>query len=151
MFGRHKSPDKRAADTIALTKSFVIASFIPLLNDGTLPKHVSSKAWDTLAIVAGIYAVMAHLKGSDSDQYAIYGSPLISALRDEVKQGQAALEDCVKFVGKIPPEQMEATVGLWLLWNLLGRQPEYDEAKHAGVIGGMVYRLAIEAWTAVAH
>lgn len=151
MFDGDQSPNKKAQNAIALIKTLMIANFIHLIDDGALPKHVSSKAWDTLAVVAGSYAIMAYLKGSNGSDYAIYGSPLISTLDTQVHQGQAALEDCVEFVGKMPPEQIESTLGYWLLWNLLGRRPEYEEGKYAGVIGGMVRRLAIEAWKSSAR
>src|SRR5581483_2659410 len=140
---------RRAWGAVSILRTLTTTAFVPALDTSALPDSVSPKAWDVVATIAGVYAMCSYLKGNNPKEYRAHGAAVVATASEVDPKGDWLLKDCIAFIASTLEKggfTDEQALGMWMLWNLLGRTPSYDEARRAGILGGIAYHCAIDAW-----
>ena len=137
------------------------AMFVPMLDQHPLLKKVNPEQWDFLLTVAGVFMAATRL------QKAQLGDDRKQELMDVVARGLAhwspkngirGFEDCkAMFKGNFdaltsiqhePRFIASDAIGMWIVWNLLQRPPEAEEArKLARAAGASVVHTFFSWWS----
>lgn len=137
---------ERASNLVPASSLAAIAMLSPLARTYPALVHVDTDRWDFLVQIAGVHVALLALAGrrdpdalhqiirSDLDKI---GGRAAEFLADCAAFGNEALQDPSRFDD--PQEELGNAIGIWILWNLYGRAPMFDEAAPAKTIGGMLF------------
>ncbi|MDD3582169.1 MAG: hypothetical protein PHW74_14285 [Desulfobacca sp.] len=125
---------------VMLAKGIAVSSYTTIVNKLPVIKSIAPADnvnwWDLIMTVAGVgTAILTSNIGAEKRNY------ITDIVSQELKQlhehGHGALLDFNNFVVRNVNQgiELEVAIGLWVIWNLKGGQPTYEEVQPAGVIG----------------
>jgi hypothetical protein len=143
--------DSQAANLVVSCNAWAISSFIPLNDRFAFLRTCNPADWDFFATVAAVCVAVNNLARDVSagaisaerfkDLYAM----VASQLRGWHVQGEDAVHDCQQFVKRTMERTEEQkhtrpaqALGLWVLWNVLKREPLDEESGAISAIGEML-------------
>jgi len=133
----------RARELVGTAKMMAIGSNTTYCKKFPILGPVPTDKWDFFATVAAVWSASTmieyHVPKSERTEVE---RAIEDGLREWHPSGLAAMEDLSKFVarsceGKSGGDLIPASVGMWMLWNLLGHAPTDVEYPIAGVLGRM--------------
>ena len=112
-------------------------------------RTVDGKAWDCCATIAGLYAALWWLeKKYDIKSEAVLTGEVADGMVKWDARALGAIQNCDGFVKNAvdsdagTDQAIEAnlnnSLGMWLLWNVYGRAPSFDESRMGAVAGRMI-------------
>jgi hypothetical protein len=151
LFGKSDPLEKKADDLVAFCRIMATQMFIPVIERFKFLEHTKPEEWDFFATIASAHVALNELRSNVSPERFKH---LYSIVAEHVckldKQGEAALADCQKFVmrsyNKDNADHNIATLGLWVLWNVLRRQPTREEMNAAPGIGRVLAEPFLGWW-----
>ena len=150
---------ERLGALLPAARAFAVASLNPVDEAFHTARvtHDELSSWDFFVTIGGVSVAVSCLSDRVS---ARRFAELLPRLREQLDawdpQASAALEDCRAFItrslqGKLSqgdpghPTITDA-LGMWILWNLYGRCPSYEESAPARTIGGMLEQAFAGWW-----
>jgi hypothetical protein len=148
--------EKRAAEFVDAARLFAVTSYKPVLDRFPEVRVFSSRLeqWDFFMTVAtmssGVGALATQLP---REEFTACMRRIQREMDGWDRPGFAALDDCMSFVNRsfeepsVDEHAAEDALGLWFLWNMLGRAPEYEETRPARAIGTLASRFGRDYWS----
>lgn len=140
---------KQAKDLAKVANIISISSFTTLAAEYPFLEQCDLDDWDFFMTAGAIFIALNNLQIQVSgDQFiALYPS---AELQEWHAKGEDAISDCQKFVHKLTedsPGTVDPTdaLGMWVLWNLLRREPTFEEAQAARGVGTILVS-GVEGW-----
>lgn len=159
LLGRKDSKDDRAGALVQFAKINATTLFVPLLEQYPALRSVDTEQWDFIMTVAGVFMGLSRLNHagfSESERRRI--SNVVSDQLDSWNSDSIrGFEDCGAFfdrefdrlttAGQEPLFIGADALGLWIIWNVLGRQPKSrEEIQLARTVGTMVIAAFFDYW-----
>ncbi|SRR6266508_1774017 len=146
LFGGRADPlDSQAERLVSSCAILATASFVPIIDQFTFLRTCKPEDWDFFATVVAVNVALNNLASEVvPDRFKRLDSMVATQLNKWDAQGLATVRDCQQFVNRTvtkggnETQQAVQALGLWVLWNLLKRQPTRDEFRAAPAIGGML-------------
>ncbi len=135
--------EKRAKDLVMAARAAAIPLYSLVGERFNSIWELDEKAWDFFVTVTYVYCALTVLFPTvDAEKYELLHGIVTTELNNWDHNGKRALEDCVNFVdrtiqGMNHEFALAEVLGTWVLWNLYGRAPSYEEGKPAREIGGV--------------
>jgi hypothetical protein len=125
--------------------------FIPVIEQFKFLERCKPEEWDFFATIASVHVTLNRLNGEvAAERFKVLYPIVAEHVRKLDNQGEAALVDCQKFVmrsyDKDNADHNIATLGLWVLWNVLRRQPTREEMNAAPGIGRILAEPFLGWW-----
>jgi hypothetical protein len=132
---------KRAADLVSFAEVNAIGMFTPLLERFPFLRQVDTEQWDFFLTVA--YVFMASYRLTDLHLGDTREGKLMEVVTEHLSRwkpdGIRGFENCKELFYRECDSLAAAghenrfvasdAVGLWIVWNILGRQPKTDEER----------------------
>ena len=146
--GKRDPLEQQAERLVASCNIQAVGSFVPASDQFDFLRARKSDDWDFFATVAAVNVALNNLASEvSSDRAERLNSIVTERLREWDARGAARVQECQQFVlrtmagtrtepGSVG-EKAATALGLWLLWNLLRREPSFDEFHAAPAIGRM--------------
>ena len=140
LFGKNDPLEKKADDLGVFRRIIATQMFIPVIEQFKFLERTKPEEWDFVATIASVHVALNRLNAEVSaDRFKRLYPIVLAQVQKLDRLGEAALVDCQKFVmrshDKDNPDHSIATLGLWVLWNVLRRQPTREEMNAAPGIG----------------
>lgn len=134
--------------------------FTPLLDQFPFLGKVDVKHWDFIVTVAGVFIAATRLNNLklDSNREDVLMDIVATKLQEWDRDSLRAFEDC-KSLFEREFDQLTAAghesrfvgsdaLGIWIVWNILGRQPQtQEEIEFVRAVGAMTTHNFFELWT----
>jgi hypothetical protein len=151
LFDKRDPLEEKADNLVPFCRIMATQMFIPVIEQFKFVGHSKPEDWDFFATVASVHVALNGLTAKVGAERFKSLYPIIAEhVRKLDKQGEAALEDCQKFVmrsyDKNNADHNIATLGLWVLWNVLRRQPTREEMNAAPGIGHVLAEPFLGWW-----
>jgi hypothetical protein len=145
--------EAKARNLVTLSHVMAMQWFIRLIDRYKFLERCKPQDWDLFATIASVHVALNGLTSEVSTDRCKRLFPIIVAQVQKLDpQGEAALVDCQKFVMRSPeknePEKIRSVLGLWVLWNVLRREPTYEEMQAAPLIGHVLAEPFFDWWHA---
>ncbi|OGC09416.1 hypothetical protein A3J90_02630 [candidate division WOR-1 bacterium RIFOXYC2_FULL_37_10] len=153
---------KQAETLVSGANIFAVSSFVPTLDRFPILSEIDLKHWDFIVSVAGVFIAASLLNNLQlkSDQEDLLMEIVAKKLNDWDPDGIRAFEDC-KSLFETEYDRLKASseyqkdnrflssdaLGIWIVWNLFGRQPQSDEeVNFVRTIGSTVTHAFFDWW-----
>ena len=160
LFGQTDDPlQERAMNLVQAAHINAVAMFTPLMDEFSILQEVYVEQWDYILTVAGVFMAATRLNNLN------LGDTRVERLMEVVALGLdqwnpkciRGFESCkilfesefdrLKEAGHETRFVASDAVGMWIIWNVLGRQPQTDEEyKLVRMTGVMVTRAFFDWW-----
>jgi hypothetical protein len=149
--------EAKAGDLVNISHVMAIGWFTKVIDRYKFLERCSLQDWDFFATIASVHVALNKLIHEVStDRFERLVPIIVAQVQKLDGQGEGALVDCQKFVmrclslekiepedcqkgmrslGKIELEKVKSALGLWVLWNVLRREPTDEEMQAAPFIG----------------
>ena len=129
----------RATTLVSVSHIAAVGMFTPLLDRYPFLGKVDVKHWDFIVTVAGVFIAATRLNNLklDSRREDAVMDVVASKLQEWDRESLRAFEDCKSLfeqefdrltaAGHEPRFVASDAVGIWVVWNVLGKQPESQE------------------------
>lgn len=126
---RLRGAKESGKEAVHFANASAIGLYVPFTEKFTT-LEISPDDWDFFVTVGMVYGIVTHSRAAHPGERT-FEKAVFTELHGMSSDGLRALQDCRQFVDdRIGPEakwdDMVATVGLWVLWNLLKRAPAED-------------------------
>jgi hypothetical protein len=145
--------DSQAESLVSACGILATTTFVPVIDQFTFLKTCKPEDWDFFAAVVAVNVALNTLATEvAAERFKRLDSIVAAQLNKWDRQGLAAVRDCQQFVnravtkGNNEMQQAVQALGLWVLWNLLQRQPTDNELHAAPAIGMMLARPLQDWW-----
>jgi len=151
--------DRRVMTLVHAARAFAITALDPIEREFHLAIGSADqlRRWDYLLTVAGVAVAVSCLHNQVS---ASHFARLLPRIRQQLDgwdtESPAALDDCRAFITRslqgngLPDSPQHVSIvdasGIWVLWNLFGRCPSYEESRPARAIGRMLQATFAGWW-----
>ncbi len=137
LFGRDDPLRAQAKRLVPAASIAAISSFMPLLDRYPLLRNANVKDWDFFATAAATCVGIVRLIHTvHPDRFKSLYAAILPELHRWSPQGEDAVLDCQKFI-KLGADANRSdgadkqflttdSLGMWVLWNLIQRQPSSD-------------------------
>ncbi|MDI6766935.1 MAG: hypothetical protein QME52_08950 [Bacteroidota bacterium] len=158
-----KKPDpltNRANNLVSVSHIGAIEMYIPLLDRFPFLRKVDVKQWDFIVTVAGVFIASTRLNNLNLDlkRENVIMDIVSAKLQEWDRDAVGAFEDCkvlferefdrLTTAGHESRFIASDALGVWVVWNVLGRQPQsQEEIKLVRVVGGMTTHNLFDWWT----
>lgn len=131
--------EEQAAKLVPAASLHAVGMYEPLLERSPLTGEIAPDDWDFFATVAGVFIAATRLNNLrvTEEREARLLEIVARDLGDWNPNGLQAFEDCkslfekeydrLSAAGHDPQFTAADALGIWLVWNLLGRQPQTDD------------------------
>ena len=161
MFRKKEDPLlERAQALVGAARINATTSFIPFSSQFPVLRNVNTDSWDYFVTVAGVFMGATRLTGMrlPADRQEKLMQVVAQALTAWKGDGINAFEDCkalfereydrLAAVSRDPKYQACDALGLWIIWNVLRREPQSEEECRAvRSVGAMVTAAFFDWWT----
>lgn len=164
-FQSKKDPiTKQAEGLVSSAEIFAISLFTPTLGRFPILATVDVKNWDFIISISGIFIALTQLNNFDlpEDQKSALINIVEKKLSEWNPDGIRAFEDCKSFFESQYDQSEKSSeykkdrrflasdaLGIWVVWNILNRQPQNDEEiSLVRVIGSSVVHAFFDWWQA---
>ncbi|MDP2736218.1 MAG: hypothetical protein Q8O59_00320 [bacterium] len=152
---------KQAENLVSAANIFAVSSFVTTLDRFPFFSKVDPKQWDFIVSVAGIFIAASRLNGLqlDSVEENLLMDVVAKKLSEWDSDGIRAFEDCKSLfemeydrLASSPEYQKDSrflssdALGIWIFWNLFGRQAQSDEEINLVRILGSLVTYAFFDW-----
>jgi hypothetical protein len=162
LFSKADPLEAKARNLVTFSRIMAVQSFIPVIDRYKfLEQH--SVEWDFFAAMASVNLALNRLRNEVSTDRWEHLFPIIAAQLqklDEQGQWDGALANCQEFVMRVlkknepedcqklsvEPEEIKSALGLWVLWNVLRREPIDEELQAAPLIGHVLSEPFLDWW-----
>ena len=149
---------KQATTLVPAANVAAVAAYMPLLKSFPVLSEIKPGDWDFFATVAAVYMARVGMFNLPPD--SARDDELSKVIEDQLSAwdagGVPALEDCLRFTteryGKLAPAGHESEfegsdiLGVWLVWNVLGRQPETEQECRVVRAAGIMVSPFLKWW-----
>jgi hypothetical protein len=159
LIGRKDPKIERAGALVQVARVNATAMFVPLLDQYPALRNIDTEQWDFILTIAGVFMAMSRLEHArlpekDKDLTSNVISHRVNAWKSD---GIRCFGDCKAFfdrefdrltaAGHEPTFVGADALGLWIVWNILGRQPKSrEEVQLARTAGTMVISAFFDYW-----
>jgi hypothetical protein len=144
---------QRATDLLPAANALAITALGSIQKAFPSSRTLDGKAWDCCATIAGIYAALWWLQRKyDIESEAVLTGKVADSMVKWDERTLGAIQNCDGFVKNAldsdasTDQAFEAnlgnSLGMWLLWNVYGRAPSFEESRMGAVAG----RMAVESF-----
>jgi hypothetical protein len=163
LFGRKEDMlTKQAEKLVSAANVFAVSFFVPTLDRFSILSEVKPKHWDFIVSVAGVFVAATRLNDLrlDNKRKEILMDVVTKELNTWDPDGIRAFGDCKQLfemeydrLSTISEYQKDNhllasdALGIWIVWNVFGRQPQNDEeVELVRVIGSAVTHAFFGWW-----
>ena len=141
--------EAKAGNLVSVSHVMATQRFIRLIDRYKFLERCSPQDWDFFATIATVQVALIRLTSEVSnDQFKRLVSIIVAQVQKLDRQGEGALADCQRFAIRNGPEEITLALGLWVLSNVLRREPTDEEMQAAPVIGGALAEPFFDWWHA---
>jgi len=146
---------EQAKRLISAAHIAAISTFTPAAEQFDFLKECDPRDWDFFATAAVIQVALNSLACSVSaERFKSLYTVIASEVHNWNSQGEDAILDCQSFIKHmLDAEPADAdrfapidALGMWVIWNLLRREPTYAEAQASRAIGGTLATPLHDWW-----
>jgi hypothetical protein len=145
--------DTQAEKLVPSCKIWAISSFTKVIDHFEFLQTCKPNDWDFFATVASVTAAMQLLANEvPRERFNRLNGIVQTHLTAWDAQAPSATMDCLRFVNRTmesidqPDGKLQLAFGLWVLWNLLQRQPTKEEFNAANPIGTLLAEPLLDWW-----
>ena len=161
LLGQKEDPLLRQADTLVqVAEKYATGTFPPLLNKFSFLREVDKNRWDFILTIAGVFIAvtrLGNLRLDENRERQLMGKVGLKLTQWNPTSGRLVFEDCASFfertfdaltsAGDEPPFVASDALGLWVVWNVLGRRPQSEEERGlVRTVGGMITHTFSNWW-----
>jgi hypothetical protein len=153
---------KQAKNLVSAANVFAVSLFVPTLDRFSILSEIKPKHWDFIVSVAGVFIAATRLNSLrlDSKREEILMDIVTKEFNTWDPDGIRAFEDCKQLfemeydrLSTLSEYQKDNhslasdALGIWIVWNVFGRQPQSDEeVELVRVIGSAVTHAFFGWW-----
>lgn len=149
-----------AANIVSAAHLGAVGMFNPLLDRFTLLGTVHVQQWDFIVTVAGVFIATTRLRNLkvNSKREAALMEIVVASLQDWNPDAVRVFEDC-KALFELEFDRLTArghdtrfvasdALGIWVIWNILGKQPQnQEEIELVRAVGALTTHNLFDWWT----
>ena len=151
---------KQAETLVQAAETYAIGTFTPLLKKFSFLQEVDTKHWDFVLTIGGVFIAVTQLGNlglRENRQRKLMGKVGAKLTQWDSANGRRAFEDCASFyertfngltsAGDEPRFVGSDALGLWVVWNVLGRPPHSEKERQlVRTVGGMIMHTFLNWW-----
>ena len=145
--------DAKAEKLVPFCKTWAITSFTPAMNQFQFIQACKPDDWDFFATVASVTVALQLLtRETPPERFKHLNGISQTKLKEWDARAPSAAMDCMEFVYRTmerverPEGKLQQAFGLWVIWNLLQRQPTREEFDAVNPIGTMLAEPFHDWW-----
>jgi len=161
LLGKKHDPLMERADTLVqMANVNAVGAFTPMLGEFPLLRETDTENWDFILTVAGVFMAATRLRNlrvGEAREQKLMNVVYERFTGWDAKNGIRAFEDCKSFFasnfdtltkrGHEPQFVASDAIGLWIVWNVLGRAPQSEkEGSLVRTVGVLVTHAFFNWW-----